>query len=93
MMTLLILLLALALAGDVLLAVLLARSGRRPPKQETAEDFASLLASYELIAKIIRRKESFVVYLASLAAISDFLAVAGAQNSRERHNLTGGERE
>src|SRR5699024_12239826 len=32
-------LLVLALAGDVLLAVLLARSGRRPPKQETAEDF------------------------------------------------------
>ena len=32
-------LLVLALAGDILLAVLLARSGRRPPKQETAEDF------------------------------------------------------
>ncbi len=61
--------------------------------EETAEDFASLLASYELIAKIIRRKESFVVYLASLAAISDFLAVAGAQNSLERLNLTAEERE
>ena len=41
--------------------------------EETAEDFASLLAS--------------------LAAISDFLAVAGAQNSLERLNLTAEERE
>ncbi len=61
--------------------------------EETARDFASLLASFELIAKIIRRKESFVVYLASLAAISDFLAVTGAEGALEKLNATAEARE
>lgn len=61
--------------------------------EETARDFADLLSSYELIGKIIRRKESFVVYLASLAAISDFLAVTGAENALEKLNATAEARE
>ncbi len=61
--------------------------------EETARDFASLLASYELIAKIIRRKDSFVVYLAALSAVSDFLAVMGAEKSLEKLNETAEARE
>ena len=61
--------------------------------EQTARDFAALLADSQLIAKIIPRKESFVVYLASLAAISDFFAVTGAENALETLNATAEARE
>ncbi|MBP5242932.1 MAG: DNA-binding protein WhiA [Clostridia bacterium] len=61
--------------------------------EKAAEDFTALLAEYELIAKTVTRKGSFVVYLTSLAAISDFLAVTGAINSLKKLNDTAEKRE
>ncbi|MBQ9081105.1 MAG: DNA-binding protein WhiA [Clostridia bacterium] len=61
--------------------------------EETAQDFVALLEEYHLIAKVVKRKESSVVYIASLAAISDFLAIVGAEASLEKLNDTAEERE
>ncbi len=60
---------------------------------KTAQDFVELLAEYHLIAKVVRRKESSVVYIASLAAISDFLSIVGAENALIKLNATAEERE
>lgn len=61
--------------------------------EETANDFLPLLASYEILAKTVKRKENFVVYLTSVAAISDFFAVVGAKNALDRLNKTAEQRE
>lgn len=62
-------------------------------REETATDFVALLGEYELLAKIVKRKESFVVYFASLGAISDFLSVVGAEGSLSRLVEAAEERE
>lgn len=50
------------------------------PQKRTAEDFCDLLAETELIAKLIERKETYVVYVKSKELISDFLSVVGAEH-------------
>lgn len=51
---------------------------------ETARDFCALLAEIELMAKVVKRKESFVVYVKSKEGISDFLSVVGAENALKK---------
>ena len=46
----------------------------------TAADFCDLLAEFELIARLIQRKENYVVYVKSKEVISDFLAIIGVDN-------------
>lgn len=60
---------------------------------ETAEAFTELLSGFQLIMRVTRRKESSVVYSASVAAISDFLAVVGATTALKRLSSTAEERE
>lgn len=48
--------------------------------QTTAKDFCSLLAELELLAKVVERKETYVVYIKSKEGISDFLSVTGVEN-------------
>ena len=79
-------LLVLALAGDVLLAVLLARSGRRPPKQETAEDFVRAVAPVlqsetDLLAEQLRAMQGETARTTT-AGLRDFSAVL-AENQRQ----------
>ena len=52
--------------------------------KKTARDFCRLLVEFELIAKLVERKEDFVVYIKSKEAISDFLAVIGAENALKK---------
>jgi hypothetical protein len=61
--------------------------------EETAADFTALLEEYELVAKTIPRKDSFVVYFTSVSVISDFLAVIGANGALERLNRMAQARE
>lgn len=61
--------------------------------EETAQDFVNLLGEYQLIAKVVKRKESSVVYVASRAAISDFLSIVGAYGALDKLNATAEERE
>ncbi|MBQ9728868.1 MAG: DNA-binding protein WhiA [Clostridia bacterium] len=53
-------------------------------KKKAAMDFCDLLSEFELIVKLIERKDTYVVYLKSKEAISDFLAVVGAQNALKK---------
>lgn len=62
-------------------------------RQQTAEDFVELLNEYQLLAKVVTRKESYVVYITSLGAISDFLSVVGAENALKRLTAAAEERE
>ncbi|MBQ8686047.1 MAG: DNA-binding protein WhiA [Clostridia bacterium] len=48
--------------------------------RQTAKDFCELLVEMELIAKLVERKETQVVYIKSKEVISDFLSVIGAEN-------------
>lgn len=50
-------------------------------ERKTAHDFCVLLDEFSLFAKLLERKETFVVYMKSKEAISDFLAVIGANHS------------
>lgn len=50
-------------------------------EEETAEQFRDLLAQFEILTKCVSRGDKFVVYLKSLAAISDFLSVTGAESA------------
>lgn len=50
-------------------------------EKRTAQDFCDLLASLELFAKLTVRKETYVAYIKSKEAISDFLSVIGAENA------------
>ncbi len=52
--------------------------------KKTAGDFCRILADFEILAKRVSRKESYVVYLKSKELISDFLAVMGAENSLKK---------
>jgi hypothetical protein len=61
--------------------------------EETAADFTALLDEYKLIAKTVKRKESFVVYFTSVSVISDFLAVVGADGALEKLNRMAEARE
>lgn len=53
-------------------------------EKRTAQDFCDLLASFELIARLIERKETFVAYIKSKEAISDFLSIVGAENALKK---------
>lgn len=48
---------------------------------ETAQDFCDLLSKFELIVRLVERKDTFVAYLKSKEAISDFLAIIGAESA------------
>lgn len=52
--------------------------------KRTAQDFCDLLVEMELIAKLVERKETFVVYIKSKETISDFLALVGAENALKK---------
>lgn len=52
--------------------------------KKTAWDFCGLLAEFELIAKLVERKDTFVAYIKSKEMISDFLSVIGAENSLKK---------
>lgn len=53
-------------------------------ERKTAKDVCLLLNEFELIAKLTERKDDYVVYIKSKEAISDFLAVIGAENSLKK---------
>lgn len=48
--------------------------------KKTAQDFCELLSEFELLVKLIERKETHVVYIKSKEMISDFLAIIGAEH-------------
>lgn len=50
-------------------------------EKQTAKDFCDLLVELELFAKLTQRKETYVAYIKSKEAISDFLAIVGATSS------------
>ena len=50
--------------------------------QKIADSFLELLARYEILAKYVERKGTYVVYLKNLGAISDFLDLVGAEGAR-----------
>lgn len=45
--------------------------------KKTADDFCKILWSMDLLAKIIKRKENYVVYIKNKEILSDFLSVMG----------------
>lgn len=57
-------------------------------EKKTARDFCKLLDTFAFIAnaKLTERKETFVVYIKSKEAISDFLAVLGLENALNKFN-------
>lgn len=48
---------------------------------ETAHAFTEILADFDIIAKLIKRKNSFVVYLKNNDEIQEVLSLTGAENS------------
>ena len=48
--------------------------------RKTAKDFCELLSEFELLVKLIERKETHVVYIKSKEMISDFLAIIGVEH-------------
>ncbi len=54
------------------------------PEKRTAEDFCRLLGDMELLAKVVERSGTFVVYIKSKETISDFLAVLGTGNALKK---------
>ncbi|MCD8205412.1 MAG: DNA-binding protein WhiA [Clostridia bacterium] len=50
----------------------------------TAEDFLSLLSGVEILAKLVARKDVFVVYVKSKEVIADILALLSASSCLER---------
>lgn len=58
-----------------------------------AEDFCALLASFQLLAKLVKRGERAVVYLKSRDELSDFFSLIGAQSALKRLNAVSGARE
>ncbi len=58
-----------------------------------AEDFCGLLSSFELLAKVVRRGETRVVYLKSRDALSDFFSVVGASAALRRLDSVSSVRE
>jgi len=49
-----------------------------------ADGFCELLAQFDILAKCVQRKNSYVVYLKSKDSISDFLSLCGAMQSLEK---------
>ncbi len=49
-----------------------------------ADNFCDLLAQFDVLAKCVQRKNSYVVYLKSKDSISDFLQLCGAENCLEK---------
>ncbi len=49
-------------------------------ERKIAKEFCDLLWGEELLAKLIKRKETYVVYVKNKEFISDFLAAIGAEN-------------
>ncbi len=49
--------------------------------KQMADDFSTILAEYEILAKCVERKSSYVVYIKSRESISDFLNLLDAQKS------------
>ena len=47
----------------------------------TARDFCDLLSGLEVFARLVERKDTFVVYMKSKETISDFLSVIGANST------------
>ncbi len=54
------------------------------PERKLAEEFCELLDQTELIARLVERKETFVAYIKSKEAISDFLALIEADKSLKK---------
>ena len=80
------LLLALALVGDVLLAVLLVRSGRKPPRGDTADDFVRVVTPVlqgetDLLAEQLRAMQG-EMGRTTTATLRDFSSVL-AENQRQ----------
>jgi DNA-binding protein WhiA len=48
--------------------------------KKSADDFCKILWSMDLLAKIIKRKESYVVYIKNKEIISDFLSLIGVSS-------------
>lgn len=55
--------------------------------RKTARDFCRILEEFELFAKLIERKESFVIYIKNKEGISDFLSVIGVKNCLKKFNI------
>lgn len=55
--------------------------------KKTARDFCRILEEFELFAKLIERKESFVIYMKNKEGISDFLSVIGVKNCLKKFNI------
>ena len=49
--------------------------------KRTAQDFCDIMTEFELIMRIVERKDTCVVYIKSKEMISDFLSVIGAEHS------------
>lgn len=58
-----------------------------------AEDFCSLLASFELLARMVKRGDKSVVYLKSRDELSDFFSLIGAHSALKRLNFVTEARE
>jgi DNA-binding protein WhiA len=54
------------------------------PTRKSARDFCKLLDEFELFAKLIERKEDFIVYMKNKEGISDFLSVIGVKHSLKK---------
>lgn len=52
----------------------------------TATDFCDILCDFEILAKLVSRKDSAVVYVKSKEVISDILSVMSCEKSLERLN-------
>ncbi len=52
--------------------------------KNTAADFCDILCVFDILAKLVMRKDSAVVYLKSIDAISAALSVMGASEANER---------
>lgn len=52
----------------------------------TANDFLDILCGFEILAKLVSRKDKWVVYVKSKAVISDILAAIGCEKGLEKLN-------
>ena len=51
---------------------------------ETANDFGALLEELDLIVRLVKRKDTFVIYIKSKEVISDFLSIIGAEHALKK---------
>lgn len=56
------------------------------PDKRIATDFCELLCDFEILAKLVERKDNAVVYVKSKEVISDILAVMDCKSSLEKLN-------